>query len=136
MGIDFGYNFSASAAFKAVADAVPAYAGLRYPALKDESKPAQAKYTLAEKKDLSNEMDTIRQRFEALPDEAEKYTATPRVGHKLHRITTMTGKTTICSFRRSSSLIWTARRAKKQKLKLQQSESEIKLKTKKTLRTK
>ncbi len=93
MGIDFGYNFSASAAFKAVADAVPAYAGLRYPALKDESKPAQAKYTLAEKKDLSNEMDILRQRFEALPDELEKYTVTPRVGHKLHRITVMTGKT-------------------------------------------
>jgi predicted molibdopterin-dependent oxidoreductase YjgC len=94
MGVDFGYNFSASAAFKAVADSILAYSGLRYPILKDESRPVQAKYAVvAEKKDLSNEADALLQRIEALPDEAEKNTVTPRVGHKLHRVTTMTGKT-------------------------------------------
>jgi NADH-quinone oxidoreductase subunit G len=93
MGVDFGYNFSASAAFKAVADAVPAYAGLRYPTLKDESKPVSAKYAVAEKKDLTKEIDALRQKIVATPDEAGKNTVTPRVGHKLHRLTTMTGKT-------------------------------------------
>ncbi len=93
MGVDFGYNLSASAAFKAVADAVPAYAGLRYPTLKDESKPAQAKYTIVEKMNLTNETDALQQRIEAMPDVAKINTVTPRVGHKLHRITTMTGKT-------------------------------------------
>ena len=40
MGVDFGYNFAATAVFKQIADAVPAYEGLRYPHLKDESNPA------------------------------------------------------------------------------------------------
>ncbi len=93
MGADFGYNFAATMVFKAIADAVPAYAGLRYPALKDESRPAQAKHEVAAKKDLGRETDTLKARVEALPAEAAKIAETPRVGHKLHRVTTMTGKT-------------------------------------------
>ena len=34
MGTEFGYDFSASMVFKAIADSVPAYEGLRYPMLK------------------------------------------------------------------------------------------------------
>jgi NADH-quinone oxidoreductase subunit G len=93
MGVDFGYNFSASTVFKILADATPAYAGLRYPNLKDESNPVQAKYQIAEKKDLSKEMNAIRQRIEALPETNEKIIVTPKVGHKLHRLTTLTEKT-------------------------------------------
>jgi NADH-quinone oxidoreductase subunit G len=93
MGVDFGYNYSASAVFKALADATPAYSGLRYPHLKDESKPAQAKYEIAGKKDLSKETAALQARVDALPKSGEKITVTPRVGHKLHRVTTMTGKT-------------------------------------------
>jgi NADH-quinone oxidoreductase subunit G len=93
MGVDFGYNFSASAVFKALADSVPAYAGLRYPQLKDESKPAQARYSIAGKKDLSKEMNALKQTVEALPETSEKILVTPKVGHKLHRLTTMTEKT-------------------------------------------
>lgn len=93
MGVDFGYNYSASAVFKSLADATPAYAGLRYPHLKDESKPVQAKYEIAGKKDLSKETTALQTRVDALPKSSEKITVTPRVGHKLHRVTTMTGKT-------------------------------------------
>lgn len=91
MGVDFGYNFAATAVFKAIADSVPAYEGLRYPHLKDESRPVQVNHQISEKKDLS--LDNLRANIEKLPDEAEKITDVPRVGHKLHRLTTLTSKT-------------------------------------------
>ncbi|MGI9035463.1 MAG: hypothetical protein ACR2GD_05430 [Pyrinomonadaceae bacterium] len=93
MGADFGYNFSASMVFKAIADAVAAYAGLRYPALKDESKPVQVKHAIAPKKDLSKEINALRESVEKLSDESNKITETPPIGHKLFRLTTMTSKT-------------------------------------------
>ncbi|MCA1638934.1 MAG: molybdopterin-dependent oxidoreductase, partial [Acidobacteria bacterium] len=93
LGVDFGYNFSAPTVFRFIADRVAPYAGLRYPIIKDESNPVQAKYALAEKRDLSKQFDVLRQKVEAMPDTIEKYTVTPKVGHKLHRVTTMTGKT-------------------------------------------
>jgi NADH-quinone oxidoreductase subunit G len=93
LGVDFGYNYSATAAFRALADAVPAYAGLRYPHLKDESKPVQAKYQISEKKDLSKEANELRRRVEAIAERSDKIIETPKVGHKLHRLTTMTEKT-------------------------------------------
>ncbi|MDQ3321602.1 MAG: molybdopterin-dependent oxidoreductase [Acidobacteriota bacterium] len=93
MGVDFGYNFAATAVFKAIADAVPAYAGIRYPHLKDESRPVQVKHQIAGKRDLTAETETLRQRVEAMPDETGKNIVKPKVGHKLHRLTTMTSKT-------------------------------------------
>ncbi len=93
MGVEFGYNFSAPAVFKAIADSVPAYEGLRYPQLKDESKPVQAKYAVADKKDLPREIDALRRQVETMSDETVKITETPKVGHKLHRLTTLTSKT-------------------------------------------
>jgi NADH-quinone oxidoreductase subunit G len=93
LGADFGYNFSSPMVFKAIADDVPAYADLRYPHLKDESKPVQVKHEVIGKKDLTNELAALRQKVEAMPDAVVKITETPRVGHKLHRITMMTGKT-------------------------------------------
>jgi NADH-quinone oxidoreductase subunit G len=90
MGVDFGYNMSTTAVFKAIADSVPAYAGLRYPDLKDESRPVQVKHTV---KGPGAPSDTLRKRVESLPDNGEKNTITPKVGHKLHRLTTMTSKT-------------------------------------------
>ncbi len=93
MGVDFNYNRSATMVFKAIADNVPAYDGLRYPALKDESKPVQAKYPISAAKDLSKEKDALKASVEKLSDEANKTTETPRVGHKLHRLTTMTSRT-------------------------------------------
>jgi NADH-quinone oxidoreductase subunit G len=93
LGADFGYNFSAPMVFKTLADATPAYAGLRYPNLKDESRPVQVRHALAAKKDLSKEIEALKTKVNAMPDAGEKIKVTPRIGHKLHRITTMTGKT-------------------------------------------
>jgi anaerobic selenocysteine-containing dehydrogenase len=93
MGIDFGYNLSASAVFRSIADIVNAYSGLRYPDLKDETRPVQVKHAISENADLSNEKESLKKRVEAMPDEAEKFTETPKVGHKLFRITTLTDKT-------------------------------------------
>lgn len=90
MGVDFGYNMSATAVFKAISEKVPAYAGLRYPDLKDESRPAKVKHAI--KSGVAN-ADALRQRVSSRPDSGEKNMVTPKVGHKLHRVTTMTGKT-------------------------------------------
>jgi NADH dehydrogenase/NADH:ubiquinone oxidoreductase subunit G len=93
MGVDFGYSFAATAVFKAIADSVPAYKGIRYPDLKDESNPVQVKHSISEKRDLSKEIEALKARVEELPESAEKITDVPKVGHKLHRLTTLTSKT-------------------------------------------
>jgi NADH-quinone oxidoreductase subunit G len=93
LGVDFGYNLATTAVFKAIADSIPAYEGIRYPHLKDESNPVQVKHLIAEKVDLTKETDKLKSNIEALPDDAEKITQVPKVGHKLHRVTTLTGKT-------------------------------------------
>src|SRR5205814_4220555 len=41
LAVDFGFERSSSAVFRQIADRIPAYAGLRYPLLKDESNPVQ-----------------------------------------------------------------------------------------------
>src|SRR5437868_2910668 len=50
---DFGFQLSASAVFREITERVPAYEGLRYPLLKDESRPAQAKHALAGQRDVT-----------------------------------------------------------------------------------
>jgi NADH-quinone oxidoreductase subunit G len=91
MGADLGFEPSATSAFKAVADAVPAYEGLRYPALKDESNPVQAKYEITSR-DVSASVDELRRHVDSVQP-AEKNNEAPRIGYKLHRLTTMTSKT-------------------------------------------
>ena len=93
MGTEFGYDFSASMVFKAIADSVRAYEGLRYPMLKDESDPVKAKYAISGKKDISAHLKALKTRVETMSDSAEKNLEVPKVGHKLHRLTTMTSKT-------------------------------------------
>ncbi|MFN0141566.1 MAG: molybdopterin-dependent oxidoreductase [Pyrinomonadaceae bacterium] len=92
MGAEIAPDWSASAIFRSIADAVPAYEGLRYPALKDESIPVQAKYEIKAKTDVSAIVETLKESVEKMSP-AEKNNVTPRVGHKLHRLTTMTSKT-------------------------------------------
>ena len=53
LGTDFNYQMSASAVFSEIAEHVPAYKGLRYPLMKDESKPVQAKHALAGRRDTT-----------------------------------------------------------------------------------
>jgi NADH-quinone oxidoreductase subunit G len=92
LGMNFGFEMSASAVFREIAERVPAYSGLRYPVLKDESNPVQAKYRIADQRDLSPDLSALRQAVEALPDTAEKLAVTPKVGHELFKIGTLTDK--------------------------------------------
>jgi NADH-quinone oxidoreductase subunit G len=92
MGVDLGFNFSASTVFRLVTEAVPAYAGLRYPMLKDESAPVQAKYDITIP-DLNGVVEELRSSVNAMPDAGEKDETIPPIGHKLHRLTVMTSKT-------------------------------------------
>ena len=92
MGVDFGYNMAATAVFKSIADTVPAYSGLRYPDLKDESRPVQVKREIRSGS-ASGAVDALRKNVDSMPDGGQKNMVTPRVGHKLHRLTTMTSKT-------------------------------------------
>ena len=92
-GVDFGYNMASSAVFKQIADSIPAYSGLRYPALKDESKPVQVKHEILGAKDLSNVISTLQTRVEALPETTNKVMEEPPVGSELHVPGTLTGKT-------------------------------------------
>ena len=93
MGVDLGFNSSASNVFRLIADAVPAYEGLRYPALKDESNPVQAKYEISTERDLGKSLEELKASVANLPDDSQKIEDVPVVGHKLHRLTVMTSKT-------------------------------------------
>jgi NADH-quinone oxidoreductase subunit G len=92
LDMNFGFELSASAVFREIAERVPAYSGLRYPLLKDETSPVQSRYPIAERRDLSEELKALRLAVEALPDPGEKPSLTPRVGHELFKIGTLTDK--------------------------------------------
>ena len=89
MGTEITSDLSASGIFRSLADAVPAYEGLRYPSLKDESNPARANYVLSSKGVDLAALKKIVENISA----GEKNLEVPRVGHKLHRLTMMTSKT-------------------------------------------
>jgi len=92
LGVDFGFEMSASSVFRELAERTPAYANLRYPALKDETRPVQVKHAIAPKRDLRNEIESVRRAVEALDDEGEKINETPPVGHELFKLGTLTDK--------------------------------------------
>ena len=92
LGVDFGFDASTSAVFREIAERVSAYADLRYPLLKDESRPIQVKHAIASKNDLSNEVEAIRKAVKELSDDGEKIGETPRVGHELFKLGTLTDK--------------------------------------------
>jgi hypothetical protein len=90
--VDFGFEMSASAVFREIGERVQAYSGMRYPLLKDETNPVQAKYQMAAAADLSVEIEAVRNRLESLPDTGEKITVTPDVGTELFRLGMLTDK--------------------------------------------
>lgn len=92
MGVDLGFGSSASAVFKTIADVIPAYEGLRYPNLKDESRPVQVKHAINANADLKALAAKLSNSIDATPS-GEKINETPKIGHKLHRLNTMTSKT-------------------------------------------
>ncbi|HEX6729960.1 MAG TPA: molybdopterin-dependent oxidoreductase, partial [Pyrinomonadaceae bacterium] len=91
LGVDFGFEMSASTVFREIGEKIPAYGGLRYPLLKDESQPVQAKHEVGEK-DVSSAATILRQEVESLTGEGEKIVGTPDVGHELFKIGTLTDK--------------------------------------------
>ncbi len=93
LGIDFGYNYSASAVFRNIADDVTAYEGLRYPALKDESNPVQVKHVISNSAALGSRIEALKKAIDSMPDQSKKNCGKPKVGHKLFKIGTMTDKT-------------------------------------------
>jgi NADH-quinone oxidoreductase subunit G len=92
LGLEFGYELSASAVFRDIAEHVPAYAGMRYPLLKDETNPIQAKYKVAGSTNVGAEMQALRDRVASLPDDGEKVNVTPKVGHELFKTGGLTDK--------------------------------------------
>ena len=93
LGVDFGFERSASAVFREIADRIPAYEGLRYPVLKDESQPAQVKHAIAPQHDLSGELEAIRSAISSVHEKPERIQGTPPVGHELFRPGTLISKT-------------------------------------------
>ncbi len=92
LGVDFGYQLSSSAVFSAIAADVPAYSGLRYPLLRDESSPIQVKHPISDRRDLTPILRAIRERVEGLLEAGPKIPDTPGVGHELFKIGTLTDK--------------------------------------------
>ena len=92
LGLDWGYQLSASAVFREIAEQVPAYAGLRYPLLKDESKPVQAKHVRPQLSVFDLTLSKLRERVESLEAQGEKITVTPDVGTELFRLGRLTEK--------------------------------------------
>src|SRR6185369_2722621 len=66
LGMDFGYEMSASSVFRDIAGTVQAYTGLRYQVLKDETRPIQVKHNVVQT-DVSEAAAAVRAAVEALP---------------------------------------------------------------------
>jgi len=91
LGLDFGYEMSASAVFREIGEQVPPFSGMRYPLLKDETNPVQAKFQVGAN-DVTADLRAIRDHVEGLPDEGEKIMVTPDVGTELFRLGGLTEK--------------------------------------------
>ena len=93
IGADTSFATSPSAIFREIGEQVPGYSGLRYPLLKDESKPVQVKHATVSQRDLSNEFATLREAVEGMDETANKEQLTPGVGHELFKPGTLIEKT-------------------------------------------
>jgi NADH dehydrogenase/NADH:ubiquinone oxidoreductase subunit G len=93
LGANIAPEMSASTIFREIGERVPPYSGLRYPLLKDESKPVQVKHEIVSQRDLSNEFATLRKAVEAMDETANKEQLTPGVGHELFKLGTLMEKT-------------------------------------------
>src|SRR5205085_11059474 len=81
LGVDLGFQMSSSTIFLEIARGVAPYEGLRYPLLKDESEPVQAKHALKGLRDVTAQLGELRRALDSLNENAEKITETPPVGH-------------------------------------------------------
>ncbi|HEY0169637.1 MAG TPA: molybdopterin-dependent oxidoreductase [Pyrinomonadaceae bacterium] len=92
MGRDLGFQMSASNIFHEIARSVPAYEGLRYPLLKDETSPRQVKHARASGTAGASFLEDLRDAVGSLDETAEKTTGTPPVGHELFKLGVLTSK--------------------------------------------
>jgi NADH-quinone oxidoreductase subunit G len=92
LGVDLGFQMSSSTIFLDLARSVGPYEGLRYPALKDESNPPQAKHALAGRRDVTAQLGELRRALDSLNENAPKITETPPVGHELFKLGVLTSK--------------------------------------------
>ena len=92
LDMDFGFEMSASAVFREISERVPAYSGLRYPLLKDETNPVQARHHITDQGDVSAALQTLRETVDRMSADGEKVAVTPDVGHELFKIGTLTDK--------------------------------------------
>ncbi len=92
LGVDFGFEMSTSAVFREIAEKVGAYSGMRYPLLKDETNPIQAKHAVAKASDSASSLRALRERVQALSASGEKINTFVKVGHELFKIGTLTDK--------------------------------------------
>jgi NADH-quinone oxidoreductase subunit G len=92
LGVDFGYEMSASSIFREIGEKVPAYAGLRYPLIKDEQNPVQVKHQIMVAADTQSSLNSLREFVQQLPNDGEKNYERREVGHELFKIGTLTDK--------------------------------------------
>ncbi len=92
LGRDLGFQMSSSNIFLEIARNVGPYEGLRYPLLKDESNPVQAKHPVAAGGDGASLVGSLREAVNALEASGEKINETPPVGHELFKLGVLTGK--------------------------------------------
>jgi NADH-quinone oxidoreductase subunit G len=93
LNADFGFQMSASAVFRELTERIPAYEGLRYPLLKDESQPVQVKHALVGQRDVTSALAELRTSVRASDAGGAKTHETPQVGHELFKPGTLTSKT-------------------------------------------
>jgi NADH-quinone oxidoreductase subunit G len=91
LGLDFGYQMSASSVFREIGEKVPAYSGMRYPLLKDESNPVQAKHPVSSTA-VNEQVKALNERVSALAETGNKDETRVHVGHQLFKIGTLTDK--------------------------------------------
>src|SRR5256714_1774737 len=92
LGVELGFQMSSSTIFLDIARSVHAYEGLRYPLLKDETEPVQARHALAVRRDATAPLGELRRSGETPDESAEKVSGTPPVGHELFKLGVLTSK--------------------------------------------
>jgi NADH-quinone oxidoreductase subunit G len=92
LGHDLGFQMSSSNIFLEIARSVAPYEGLRYPLLKDESKPVQVKHALASGPAGASHIDSLRDAVSELEETGDKIEGTPPVGHELFKLGVLTAK--------------------------------------------
>jgi NADH-quinone oxidoreductase subunit G len=92
LGRDLGFQMSSSNIFLEIARNVAAYEGLRYPLLKDESKPVQVRHAQAAGSAGASQIDSLREVVSELDESPDKLEETPPVGHELFKLGVLTSK--------------------------------------------